>query len=112
VGAVDNTANALLFGGDGGNSSWDGTIYAVALYAVALSIPEIASLHRDPYAMLQQDPITMYATTGGEPPAASPVPVFQYYYNQMRAGFTPVAIPIFVVLSMAFLMRRSNTCDE
>jgi hypothetical protein len=112
VGAVDNTANALLFGGDGGNSSWDGTIYAVALYAVALSIPEIASLSRDPYAMLQQDPITMYATTGGEPPAASPVPVFQYYYNQMRAGFTPVAIPIFVVLSMAFLMRRSNTCDE
>jgi hypothetical protein len=103
VGAVDNTANALLFGGDGGNSSWDGTIYAVALYAVALSIPEIASLSRDPYAMLQQDPIELWAgaTMGGgsvtnvtvEPDALSailgvPAPATQYDFLHAVSALT------------------------
>jgi len=81
------------------------------IYNRALSPSEIARLYRDPWAGIQQDPLIMYATAGGEPPATSPVPVFQRHYEQMRAG-VPVALPILTILSMAFLMRRSKTCDE
>lgn len=74
VGDVDNTANALLFGGDGGTASWDGTIYAVALYARALPISEIASLYRDPYQISRSRRYDLWLTilNGSTPPLYIP----------------------------------------
>ena len=72
VGDIDNTANAVLFGGDGGNGSWDGIIYQAVLYARALTPSEIARLYREPNAGLKvvdRLPLIIGAMGGGGEPA-------------------------------------------
>ena len=71
----------------------------------------MSRLYEDPWVGILQDTPEYYIAAAGDPPASSPLPVLRYYYEQM-AGFTPAAIPILVVISMAYLMRRSDVCDE
>jgi hypothetical protein len=90
---------------------FDGDMGMAIAYSRALTPSEIRRLYEDPWAGIIQDTPEYYIAAAGDPPASSPLPVLRYYYEQM-AGFTPAAIPILVVISMAYLMRRSDVCDE
>lgn len=77
---------------------------AILMSSRALTPSEIQRLYRDPWAGIQQDPMTMYvgATVAG---GGSTIPVLKHHYEQMRAGIVPVAIPVLVILSMSLFMR-------
>ncbi len=69
TGNINDNGQDIKIGGEGVNGSWDGLIDNVAIYNRALSVGERSELYRNPFAMLQQEPIELWtaATSVGAP---------------------------------------------
>jgi hypothetical protein len=72
-GSVRNGENTYRIGSDGSANYWTGSIDVLSIYNRTLSPSEIVELYREPFCMLDYEPIELWAaaTIGGAPPVGN-----------------------------------------